>query len=109
LYQPPAFLPFSMAKSRPAVQVGSCSVGTLAAFVLSRISKPTVFEPISRVVPGRDVRFRAPPGQFRASPIRALGSYLGCLTAKRTLAQGCRTRGGGGTSSASFVMRVHST
>jgi hypothetical protein len=23
LYQPPAFLPFSMAKSRPAVQVGS--------------------------------------------------------------------------------------
>src|SRR3954464_10335411 len=46
-------------------------------------------------VPGRDVRFRAPPGQFRASPIRALGSYLGCLTAKRTRGQGCRTRGGG--------------
>jgi hypothetical protein len=45
-------------------------------------------------VPGRDARFRAPPGQFRASPIRALGSYLGCLTAKRTLGQGCRTRGG---------------
>ena len=28
-----------------------------------------------------------------ASPIRALGSYLGCLTAKRTLGQGCRIRG----------------
>src|SRR6202035_2528128 len=53
-------------------------------------------------VPGRDVRFRAPPGQFRASPIRALGSYLGCLTAKRTLGQGCRIRGGGRNSSASL-------
>src|ERR1700730_13067635 len=36
-------------------------------------------------------------------------SYLGCLTAKRTLGQGCRIRGGGRNSSASFVIRVHST
>src|SRR3954454_19384189 len=32
--------------------------------------------------------FKAQPAQIRASPIRALGSYLGCLTAKRTLGQG---------------------
>ena len=38
--------------------------------------------------PGRDAPFGAPPGQIPAGPIRALGSYLGCLTAKRTLGQG---------------------
>src|SRR6202022_527059 len=65
--------------------------------------------PSPESVPGRDARLRAPPGQFRASPIRALGSYLGCLTAKRTLGQGCRIRGWGRNSSASFVIRVHST
>ena len=32
---------------------------------------------------GRDAHYRAPPAQIRAGPINALGSYLGCLTAKR--------------------------
>ena len=35
-------------------------------------------------VRGRDVHCWTPPAQIRASPIRALGSYLGCLTPKRT-------------------------
>jgi hypothetical protein len=30
---------------------------------------------------GRDARYRAPPAQIRTCPIRAYGSYLGCLTA----------------------------
>ena len=33
--------------------------------------------------PGRDARYRAPPGQIRASAANALGSHLGCLTMKR--------------------------
>jgi hypothetical protein len=37
---------------------------------------------------GRDARYRTPPAQIPASPIRALGSYLGCVTAKRTSGQG---------------------
>jgi hypothetical protein len=37
---------------------------------------------------GRDARCRTPPAQIPASPIRALGSYLGCVTAKRTSGQG---------------------
>src|SRR5476651_761904 len=37
---------------------------------------------------GRDAHCWAPPAQIRANPIRALGSYLGCLTAKRTLGHG---------------------
>jgi hypothetical protein len=37
---------------------------------------------------GRDARCRAPPAQIPASPIRALGSYLGWVTAKRTSGQG---------------------
>jgi len=41
---------------------------------------------------GRDAHFLAPPAEIRASPIRALGCYLGCLTANRTFGQGCRTR-----------------
>ena len=37
---------------------------------------------------GRDAGCPAPPAQIRAGPIRALGSYLGCLTAKRVLGEG---------------------
>ena len=37
---------------------------------------------------GRDARYRAPPAQIPAGAIRAPGSHLGCLTAKRTLGQG---------------------
>src|SRR5258708_8470096 len=41
-------------------------------------------------VRGRDVRRRTPPAQIRTSGFPASGSYLGCLTAKRMLGQGCR-------------------
>ena len=37
---------------------------------------------------GRDARYRAPPAQIRTCPIRAYGSYLECLTAKRSFGQG---------------------
>jgi hypothetical protein len=37
---------------------------------------------------GRNGHCWSPPAQIRASPIRALGSYLGCVTAKRTEGQG---------------------
>ena len=53
--------------------------------------------------------FKAQPAQNRASGIPAHGSYLGCLTANRTLGQGCRTRGFGRNSSASFAIRSHTT
>ena len=58
-------------------------------------------------VPGRDAPFGAPPGQIRTSGIPASGSYLGCLTAKRTLGQGWRMRGDGSQSPISFAMRFH--
>jgi hypothetical protein len=32
---------------------------------------------------GRDASYLAPPAQSRTGPIRAYGSHLGCLTAKR--------------------------
>ena len=56
---------------------------------------------------GRDARYRAPPAQIRTGPIKASGSYLGCLTAKRVLGNGWRTRGKGSQSLAIFVMRSH--
>ena len=37
---------------------------------------------------GRDARHRAPPAQIPAGAIRAPGSHLGCLTAKRLLGHG---------------------
>ena len=37
---------------------------------------------------GRDARCRTPPAQIRTGPIRAYGSYLGYLTAKRCCGQG---------------------
>ena len=39
--------------------------------------------PLRAQVRGRDVHFWTPPAQIRTSPIRASGSYLGCVTAKR--------------------------
>ncbi len=37
---------------------------------------------------GRDAHCWAPPAQIRTCPIRAYGSYLGCLTAKRSSGHG---------------------
>jgi hypothetical protein len=37
---------------------------------------------------GRDVGHPTPPAQIRTCPIKASGSYLGCLAAKRTLGHG---------------------
>jgi len=37
---------------------------------------------------GRDASYLAPPAQNRTGPIRAYGSHLGCLTAKRASGQG---------------------
>ena len=39
--------------------------------------------PLWAQVRGRDVHCWTPPAQIRTSPIRASGSYLGCVTAKR--------------------------
>src|SRR6202041_1373122 len=44
---------------------------------------------------GRDTDFSAPPAQIRASPIKALGSYLECMTLNRRSGHGCCTRTGG--------------
>ena len=37
---------------------------------------------------GRDASYLAPPAQIRTGPIRAYGSHLGCLTAKRLSGRG---------------------
>ena len=37
---------------------------------------------------GRDGHYWPPPAQIRTCPIKASGSYLGCLTSKRTSGQG---------------------
>ena len=37
---------------------------------------------------GRDASYLAPPAQIRTGPIRAYGSHLGCLTAKRLAGHG---------------------
>jgi len=49
------------------------------------------------------------PGFVQTALKTACNSNLGCLTEKRTLGQGWRIRGRGRNSSASFVIRVHST
>ena len=53
----------------------------------------------------RDGHCWPPPAQIRTSPIRASGSYLGCVTANRVLGQGCRMRGLGSQSFASRAIR----
>src|SRR6266851_4277506 len=41
---------------------------------------------------GRDASYLAPPAQIRTSPIRAYGSHLGCVTARRDILTKCRMR-----------------
>jgi len=43
---------------------------------------------LKRIYRGRDAGYPAPPAQIRAGAIRALGSHLGCLAAKRVSGQG---------------------
>ena len=43
-------------------------------------------------VRGRDASYLAPPAQIRTSPIRAYGSHLGCVTARRDILTKCRMR-----------------
>jgi hypothetical protein len=56
---------------------------------------------------GRDAGHPAPPAQIRTGPIKASGSYLGCLAANRTLGHGWRILGLGRKSLASFFIRSH--
>jgi hypothetical protein len=56
---------------------------------------------------GRDASYLAPPAQIRTCSFPAYGSYLACITAKRSLGQGWRTIGFGRKSSANFVIRAH--
>src|SRR4029077_6279423 len=44
--------------------------------------------PLSKCVYLLDASYLAPPAQSRTGPIRAYGSHLGCLTAKRASGQG---------------------
>jgi len=53
----------------------------------ARIWDARTGEPISKALQHQGSVLTA-PAQIRASPIRALGSYLGCLTAKRALGHG---------------------
>jgi hypothetical protein len=57
-----------------------------AQWHLTRVELPFRVE-----VRGRDVHCWTPPAQIRTSPIRASGSYLGGVTAKRR-SGACRTR-----------------
>src|SRR5664279_6576734 len=62
--------------------------------------RPATTQPLQ--APISEVSATYPP-----APHYAYGSYLGCLTAKRTFGQGCRIRGLGSHSSASWAIRSH--
>jgi len=56
---------------------------------------------------GRNGPFGPPPVQIRTCRFPASGSYLGCVTAKRALGQGCRILGLGSQRSMMARMRGH--
>ena len=57
---------------------------------------------------GRDRPCERPPAQIPACGITALGSYLGCVAAKRASGKGCITRTGGSHRSRIRTIRVQS-
>ena len=58
---------------------------------------------------GRDRPYGRPPAQIPACGITALGSYLGCVAAKRASGKGCITRTGGSHRFRIRTIRVQST
>ena len=50
-----------------------------------RSGSKTVFAALKYDFRGRDASYLAPPAQIRASPIRAHGSHLGYVTARRDI------------------------
>src|ERR1019366_2261845 len=62
--------------------IGAAQKATDAAETLPSSAKDPMTKAMS-FVRGRNVHCWTPPAQIRASPIKALGSYLGYLTAKR--------------------------
>src|SRR5215468_9365868 len=60
---------------------------------------------ISFLYRGSDPDCSAPPAQIRACPIKALGSYLECVTLNRWSGHGCCRRTGGTNRSMSRLMR----
>jgi two-component system, cell cycle response regulator CpdR len=79
-------------RQRPALQVILCS-----GQADSKDGLP--------LIRGRDGCCQPPPAQIRTCPIRAYGSYLECLTAKRCCGHGRRIFGWGSQSSAICLIR----
>src|SRR5208283_2904256 len=95
----------------------SKSVSLIQAIELGhRAATAEVTEDLERVLPadgalsrGRDRPCGRPPAQIPACGITALGSYLGCVAAKRASGKGCITRTGGSHRFRIRTIRVQST
>src|ERR1700738_3290029 len=72
--------------------------------LFSQLPSTTDLPPSKSHYRGRDASYLAPPAQIRTGPIRAYGSHLGCLTAKRLSGHGRRIRGCGSQSSANRLI-----
>jgi len=83
----------TIAASRNQPLSGSWSVNFSAVAPVKRwrAANAGMELPLRAQVRGRDVHCWTPPAQIRTSPIRASGSYLGGVTAKRR-SGACRTR-----------------
>ena len=88
-------------RSRPGRRSGRCAITTVARCACASTrrairpgSSPASAASALAVLTvwlldrGRDASYLAPPAQSRTGPIRAYGSHLGCLTAKRASGQG---------------------
>jgi hypothetical protein len=54
----------------------------------TRNMPPELAKQVSNLYRGRDGHYWPPPAQIRTRPTKASGSYLGCLTSKRSSGQG---------------------
>src|SRR5258708_706831 len=62
------------------------------AYTMSELGQKAKYSLGVDVFRGRDASYLAPPAQIRASPIRAHGSHLGCVTARRDILTKFRMR-----------------
>src|SRR6478672_3774025 len=95
----------SLEKRGLIYRTGSFAKGTQEAHRSPRSQQICLFAKQSATYKGR-VFHHAPPAQNRTCDFPAYGSHLGCVTAKRSLGQGCRMLGFGSQSFASCVIRA---
>jgi N-methylhydantoinase A len=85
---PRGLLSGNMALNHGLARAAIEALSTRLGFTVERTAHGIIGIVVANMDRGRNGDYSPPPAQIRAGPIQALGSHLGCVTAKRTFGHG---------------------